>query len=372
MSTNLVRRGLSKLKRTLLPPTAPVTVEPPIAEPDPQPPVAVEEPLAPPLPQEVASQPDTGETIVVPGEERSDAAEADPADVAEPEVVEPLTVGEYWTRHNVTQHRTFASPDESLDYFWWRCDQYYPYIDLMPVSGHDGKVVLDFGCGPGHDLVGFGTYSRTARLYGYELSPSSLEQARERLALHDIQAELIQGDADEPRLPLADASVDFIHSSGVLHHTPDIDACLRELHRILKPDGRMQVMVYNEDSLWFHLYVAYQWRIVWERDKDLTLHETFARSTDGPDCPIANVYRPEVFMDICRRNGFDVTYRGAAISMHEADLASLRFLAVQSPDLPAESRRFLLGLEQDARGFLRHGDYYAGIDACFELKKSVR
>ena len=27
----------------------------------------------------------------------------------------------------------------------------------MPVSGRDGDIVLDYGCGPGHDLVGFMT-----------------------------------------------------------------------------------------------------------------------------------------------------------------------------------------------------------------------
>ncbi|CAM4097477.1 class I SAM-dependent methyltransferase [Bordetella pseudohinzii] len=296
----------------------------------------------------------------------------EPVPVAKPAtpVRRDLSVGEYWTEHNVTLHHAFASPKESLDYFWWRCDQYYPYIELMPVAGQDGKVVLDFGCGPGHDLVGFGTYSKPAKLYGYELSPSSLDEARSRLALHGIDAELIQGQADEPVLPLAAASVDFIHSSGVLHHVPDIDSCLRELHRLLKPDGSMQVMVYNQDSLWYHLYVAYQWRLQWGRDTDVSLRQAFARSTDGEECPIANVYRPQEFIDICRRNGFSATYRGAAISMHEANLAPLRFSAIQNRQLPEENRKFLLSLTFDERGYPLHNGHYAGIDACFELKKA--
>ncbi|CCJ47466.1 MULTISPECIES: class I SAM-dependent methyltransferase [Bordetella] len=298
--------------------------------------------------------------------------DAVPAPSASQAVVESpgnLSVGEYWTRHNVTLHHAFASREESLDYFWWRCDQYFSYIDLMPVSGCDGQVVLDFGCGPGHDLVGFGTYSKPARLYGYELSSSSLREARARLALHGIDAELIQGDADRPTLPLATGSVDFIHSSGVLHHVPDIDACLQELRRILKQDGRMQVMVYNQDSIWYHLYVAYQWRLVWGKDAALPLKDAFARSTDGEDCPIANVYAPAEFIQICARNGFEATYRGAAVSMHEAGLAPLRFPAIQDRRMPVESRKFLLGLEFDSRGLPLHNGKYAGIDACFELRK---
>src|SRR3712207_7349439 len=37
---------------------------------------------------------------------------------------------------------------------------------------------------------------------------------------------------------------------------------LSEFRRVLKPGGRAQVMVYNENSLWMHLYVAYLKMIV--------------------------------------------------------------------------------------------------------------
>src|SRR5437762_4766557 len=78
-------------------------------------------------------------------------------------------VADYWTRYNVTLHQHFTSPSESLAYVRWRNDQYFGYIDLMPVDGQEGKTVLDFGCGPGHDLVGFATRSRPARLIGIDV-----------------------------------------------------------------------------------------------------------------------------------------------------------------------------------------------------------
>ena len=70
----------------------------------------------------------------------------------------------YWEGHNVTLHHGFRDAAESLAYFRWRNDQYIGYIERMPVSGFDDKAVLDFGCGPGHDLVGFTTHSRPSRL----------------------------------------------------------------------------------------------------------------------------------------------------------------------------------------------------------------
>jgi hypothetical protein len=45
----------------------------------------------------------------------------------------------YWTEHNVTPHHAFSSQQESLDYFHWRNDQYFNYVELMPVSGFDGQ-----------------------------------------------------------------------------------------------------------------------------------------------------------------------------------------------------------------------------------------
>ena len=76
----------------------------------------------------------------------------------------------YWTRHNVTLHHDFGNAEDSLRYFHWRNAQYFGYLERMPVSGYDGKVVLDYGCGPGHDLVGFGSFSKPSRLIGIDVS----------------------------------------------------------------------------------------------------------------------------------------------------------------------------------------------------------
>lgn len=273
----------------------------------------------------------------------------------------------YWTRHNVTLHERFPTPEESLEYFHWRNDQYFNYIQLMPVSGQDGKTVLDYGCGPGHDLIGFGVYSKPKRLIGVDISSSSLDEAKARLALHGIQGETIQLDPSQPALPFEDASIDHIHSSGVLHHTPDPRLILRELRRILKPGGTMNVMVYNYESLWLHLYVAYQRSIVEGMYPELSILEQFARSTDGEDCPIANCYRPQEWIDICSEAGFTAEFTGAAISMYEASLFAKRYDAIRDRRLRAESRKFLLELEVDRYGFPTYRGHHAGVDACFRL-----
>jgi SAM-dependent methyltransferase len=276
-------------------------------------------------------------------------------------------VAGYWTRYNVTLHRDFTSPAESLAYVRWRNDQYFGYIDLMPVDAQDGKTVLDFGCGPGHDLVGFATTSKPARLIGMDVSPSSIGEARERLALHQASCEFIQLDPHPTQLPLDKASVDYVHSSGVLHHVPDAIPLLREFRRVLRPTGSARVMVYNYDSVWMHLFVAYMKRILEKAYADLTLEEAFGRTTDGEDCPIAHVFRPGEFIALANHAGFDAVFTGAAVSMHEAKILPYRFDAIQDRRTPETSRRFLLELTYDEYGMPWYRGHRAGLDACFLL-----
>jgi len=275
------------------------------------------------------------------------------------------SVASYWNQHNVTTHRSFPSVEESLKYFDWRNDQYFDYITHMPVSGHDGLIVLDYGCGPGDDLVGFSTYSRPARLIGMDVSPSSIEEARARLALHKSDVELVLLRPDAGRLPLPDASVDLIHCSGVLHHIADPRPVLCEFRRVLRKSGRIQVMVYNWASLWMHLYCAYQLQIVGGGYSNESLDEVFRKSTDGEACPVSRAYEVNEFISLGKETGFDMQLRGVAVSAFEMSLLATRFVAIMDERLPSTSRKFLSTLSFDNRGLPVYGKYHAGIDACF-------
>src|SRR5262249_52432991 len=151
-------------------------------------------------------------------------------------------------------------------------------------------------------------------------------------------------DARRTELPLPSGSVDYVHSSGVLHHLPDTLAALRELRRVLHQNGTARFMVYNRDSVFVHLYVAYQRCILDGAFPGLNLDEAFTRSTDGPNCPISRPYSPAEFVALCEEAGFEARFAGAAVSMLEAKLMSTRFDAVVDRRLPESSRRFLLEL----------------------------
>jgi SAM-dependent methyltransferase len=279
----------------------------------------------------------------------------------------PQTSQEFWSAYNVTEHRRFRDREESLRYFWWRSEQYFDYLDHMPVEGQDGKVVLDYGCGPGHDLVGFVEYSKPSRIIGVDVSPASLSEARDRLALHGARAELVRIDESTARLPLPDASIDYVHCSGVLHHVPDPVAVLREFRRVLRPGGQGRIMVYNYESVWLHLYAAHMLRFADPDGHRRTVREAFRRSTDTEDCPISEAWTPAQVSDMSAEAGFACRHLGNAVSVHELVILPKRFDAILNADLEEEHRRFLLGLTFDRRGVPYQGDKAAGIDGCYSL-----
>ena len=241
----------------------------------------------------------------------------------------------------------------------------------MPVDVGTDRVVLDYGCGPGHDLVGFTVYSRPTRLIAMDVSPTSLAEAEARVTLHGNSAEFVLLKPHQERLPMPDASVDYIHCSGVLHHVPNLELILGEFLRILKPQGEARVMVYNYFSIWMHLYVAYHKCIVEEAYPGLDLTSSFARSTDGEACPVSRPFIPQEFVDRCERIGFSARFTGAAVAAFEAGLTWTRFEALRDERLPVESRAFLAALTFDSRMLPMYREVHAGIDACFHLLKKT-
>jgi ubiquinone/menaquinone biosynthesis C-methylase UbiE len=280
-------------------------------------------------------------------------------------------VSQYWTDVNVTFHQTYNSAQESLDLLRWRNSQYLFIEELMPYRGYEGQTVLDYGCGPGHDVLGFALYSEAKRIIGMDVSRTSLEEAQARLRLHNasnVEFKLIRD--DPPSLPLEDESVDYISSSGVLHHVRDLGAVLSELKRVLRPNGRMRIMLYNYDSIFMHLYIPYCMQMLAGTYGDKPLHEAFRRSTDGESCPISKAYKPREVEYVGERAGFKVKYLDSAISSSEMAILPKRFDALMDVRLEHEHRDFLANLTFDKFGRPIHEGYVAGVDAVFELVKA--
>lgn len=283
-------------------------------------------------------------------------------------------VDDYWTGHLVND-APFITGRQSARYLEWRFREYPLFRELSGLYGsHDGEAILDYGCGPGNDVVGFALHTGARRIVGADVSPSALELTRHRVSLHDVapgRVELVRLSDDETRLPFEDASFDFVSSQGVLHHTSDPLAILRELRRVLKPGGTGSIMVYNRDSVFFHLYVAWELLIRDGKWPGLTADEAFHMTTDGEDCPIANCYRGPEFLAMLEEAGFEATYLGGYLSQTELRAMQESWgFAIADERLAPEHREFLRGLRYDYNHRPMVGDLHAGYGGAYRIRRA--
>jgi SAM-dependent methyltransferase len=278
----------------------------------------------------------------------------------------------YWNRHTVNSE-AFRDARASEDYLEWRFDEYPLFRELTRLWGdHAGQRILDYGCGPGNDVTGFLLYAGPAKVIGLDVSTKALRLARRRLALHDIDPrrfELIHISESDERLPADDASIDHVNSGGVIHHVSDPPLVLRELRRVLKPTGTCTIMVYNRDSIYFHLYTAYMRMIVEGAFADVTVEEAFRRNTDGPECPISRAYRGPDFLALSLQAGLTGEFAGGYFLKDELDwLRDNGDAALASPALADEHKEFLAALETDDQGHPMYRGKHAGIGGVYHLR----
>ena len=109
----------------------------------------------------------------------------------------------------------------------------HPFIELRA-----GETVLDLGCGAGLDMY---IYAQAAgpggKIYGVDISEEMLTKAKANLEKVGVKnVELRLGESD--RIPLEVSSVDLVASNGIYNLSPDKEAVMREVLRVLKPGGR--------------------------------------------------------------------------------------------------------------------------------------
>jgi ubiquinone/menaquinone biosynthesis C-methylase UbiE len=120
-------------------------------------------------------------------------------------------------------------------------------------SRFHGKAILEVGVGAGTDFLQW--VRSGARAYGIDLTEEAIYNTKKRLALHGLEAIQLKV-ADAERLPYEDNFFDLCYSWGVIHHSPDMEQCFKEMVRVTKPGGVIKLMVYNKHSLFaFYRYL---------------------------------------------------------------------------------------------------------------------
>ncbi|MBW1684029.1 MAG: class I SAM-dependent methyltransferase [Deltaproteobacteria bacterium] len=117
-----------------------------------------------------------------------------------------------------------------------------------------GGRALELGCGRGIGVELMLDRFGAGRVDAFDLDPRMVRRARRRLGRRE-GVRLWVGDATAIAAP--DASYDAIFDFGIIHHVPSWRAVLREIHRVLRPAGRLYAEEVFEplitDPLWRRL-----------------------------------------------------------------------------------------------------------------------
>jgi SAM-dependent methyltransferase len=105
------------------------------------------------------------------------------------------------------------------------------------------KKVLEVGCGIGtaaHSFIENGAIYK-----GIDLSKKSIEVARERLNIFDLDGKIEEADIENYT---DKEKYDLVYSFGVLHHTPDTKKAVKNIYNLLNDGGTFKLMLYAKNS----------------------------------------------------------------------------------------------------------------------------
>lgn len=178
----------------------------------------------------------------------------------------------------------------------------YPFIkEFAQFDSWAGKRVLEVGCGQGADLSQFALGG--AETYGFDLTEKHCQISRDFVSTMGSRARITQGKATT--LPYKDASFDLVYSFGVLLLVEDLDAAVAEIHRVLKPGGKVMVMFYNSASLHYIVKTLYYYGVVCDMVELLGPRKLVDWFTDGFGYPRTYHQSPDTLRTAFNRFTFE-------------------------------------------------------------------
>jgi 2-polyprenyl-6-hydroxyphenyl methylase/3-demethylubiquinone-9 3-methyltransferase len=156
-------------------------------------------------------------------------------------------------RNDLSIYDTFAA-------HWWDGSQRWlrTLQNLVParlkyfdrIANWQGKNVLDLGCGGG--FMAEALAQRGAAVVGIDPAEKAIAIAQAHAAQQNLSIRYLVGSGE--KLPMADASLDYVVCVDVLEHVADLGQVIDEVRRVLRPGGAFLFDTINRT--WFAALVV--------------------------------------------------------------------------------------------------------------------
>ncbi len=121
--------------------------------------------------------------------------------------------------------------------------------NLLQLNGDE--LVLDLCCGTGKSTLSFINKITTGKVICIDNSEGMLSVAEQKFSKQISEGKIEISLQDAMQLNFAPNSVDAIFMAYGLRNMPDYELCIKNLNRILKPDGQIVIHDYSLSDTWY-------------------------------------------------------------------------------------------------------------------------
>tara|TARA_B100000579_G_scaffold110561_1_gene88282 strand:+ start:261 stop:1034 length:774 start_codon:yes stop_codon:yes gene_type:complete len=152
-------------------------------------------------------------------------------------------------------------------------------LDFTTFPKWKGKKVLEIGCGLA--TVGINFALSGSDYTGVELSDESLELAKQRFNVYEMDGRFYSGNAEQLSSFVPVEVYDLVYSFGVIHHSPHPEKIISEIKKYMNKNSILKIMLYAKDS--------------W---KNYMIESGLDQPEAQYGCPIANTYTKNDVVDL--------------------------------------------------------------------------
>ena len=154
---------------------------------------------------------------------------------------------------HLLEEKLMASPLKKLMFKYFEFKIFKRLIRPLHLN-LTGKRFLECGCGAGYGIEVLYNNFLPEEYYAFDIDEKMVLRSFSRVKNSRLPVTVFRGDIKE--IPFPKNRFDCVFNFTVLHHEPLWREALKEIHRVLRPDGILILNEINDRSLnWFERYI---------------------------------------------------------------------------------------------------------------------